>query len=428
MQEAGMSKNKNYLQKDKKWYEEINRNQWKTVIAGGLGWALDSMDVMLYAMVVVHIMSELQLGTTQGGLLTTITLVASGIGGMLFGLIADKWGRKFSLTLSIVTYSLFTAACGFSQTLTQLIVFRFILGLGMGGEWTAGAALVTESWPAKHRGKAMGLMQSCWALGYAVAALITAIILPKYGWRAVFFAGILPALFTLWVRRHVEESNIWTTDREKRGRANRNIMNNILELFSPEYRKFTLLAFGLSLMHLFTYWGLFSWIPGYLSLPPEKGGAGLDVFKSATWVIVMQAGGWFGYVLFGFIADSIGRKKAFTIFFTVATVLVPVYAVTRNEIALLLLGPFLVFFGAGFASGFGPLIAELFPTHMRATAQGIIYNSARAVSAFAPLVIGSLAEVYGLGPAFLLIGACFFLGLILLLFLPETTGKELESV
>lgn len=184
-----MSKNKNYLQKDKKWYEEINRNQWKTVIAGGLGWALDSMDVMLYAMVVVHIMSELQLGTTQGGLLTTITLVASGIGGMLFGLIADKWGRKFSLTLSIVTYSLFTAACGFSQTLTQLIVFRFILGLGMGGEWTAGAALVTESWPAKHRGKAMGLMQSCWALGYAVAALITAIILPKYGWRAVFFAG-----------------------------------------------------------------------------------------------------------------------------------------------------------------------------------------------------------------------------------------------
>lgn len=258
-----MSKNKNYLQKDKKWYEEINRNQWKTVIAGGLGWALDSMDVMLYAMIVVHIMSELQLGTTQGGLLTTITLVASGIGGMLFGLIADKWGRKFSLTLSIVTYSLFTAACGFSQTLTQLIVFRFILGLGMGGEWTAGAALVTESWPAKHRGKAMGLMQSCWALGYAVAALITAIILPKYGWRAVFFAGILPALFTFWVRRYVEESNIWTTDREKRGRANRNIMNNILELFSPEYRKFTLLAFGLSLMHLFYLLGVIqldSWV------------------------------------------------------------------------------------------------------------------------------------------------------------------------
>ena len=123
-------------------------------------------------------------------------------------------------------------------------------------------------------------------------------------------------------------------------------------------------------MHLFTYWGLFSWIPGYLSLPPERGGAGLNIFKSATWVIVMQTGGWFGYVLFGFIADSIGRKKAFTIFFTVATALVPVYAMTRNEITLLLLGPFLVFFGAGFVSGFGPLIAKLFPTHMRATAQG----------------------------------------------------------
>lgn len=411
-----------------KWHHGVTKQQWRTVIAGGLGWALDSMDIMLYAMVIVHVMTELQLGTTQAGLLTTVTLVASGIGGMLFGLIADKWGRKFSLTLSILTYSLFTAACGLSQTLTQLIVFRFILGLGMGGEWTAGAALVTETWPAKHRGKAMGLMQSCWALGYAAAAAVTAIILPQFGWRAVFFVGILPALFTLWVRRNVEEPQIWLEhkQKEKKSEKKRSVLANVAQLFAPEHRKFTLIAFGLSLMHLFTYWGLFSWIPGYLALPPEKGGAGLDIFKSTTWVIVMQLGGWFGYVLFGFIADSIGRKKAFTIFFLVATILVPIYATTRNPTALLLLGPFLVFFGAGFASGFGPLIAELFPTHMRATAQGIIYNSARSVSAFAPLAIGGLAAVYGLGPAFLLIGACFLVGLVLVILLPETTGKELE--
>ncbi len=411
-----------------KWHQEISPKQWRTVIAGGLGWALDSMDVMLYAMVIVHIMAELQLTTTQAGLLTTATLVASGIGGMLFGLIADKWGRKFSLTLSILTYSLFTAACGFSETMTQLLVFRFILGLGMGGEWTAGAALVTETWPAKHRGKAMGLMQSCWALGYAAAALVTAIVLPHFGWRVVFFVGILPALFTLWVRRHVEEPTIWIEHKkkEKSAKKERNILANVAELFSAQNRKYTFLAFGLSLMHLFTYWGLFSWIPGYLSLPPEQGGAGLNIFKSATWVIVMQVGGWFGYVLFGFIADAIGRKKAFTIFFLVATILVPIYSMTRDPIALLCIGPFLVFFGAGFASGFGPLIAELFPTRMRATAQGIIYNSARAISAFAPFIIGSLAGVYGLGPAFLLIGACFLLGLVLVLLLPETTGRELE--
>ncbi|MEG6506266.1 MFS transporter [Nitratidesulfovibrio sp. 1201_IL3209] len=411
-----------------KWHQEVSPRQWRTVIAGGLGWALDSMDVMLYAMVIVHIMAELQLTTSQAGLLTTATLVASGIGGMLFGLIADKWGRKFSLTLSILTYSVFTAACGFSQTMTQLLVFRFILGLGMGGEWTAGAALVTETWPAKHRGKAMGLMQSCWALGYAAAALVTAIVLPHFGWRVVFFVGILPALFTLWVRRHVEEPAIWVEhkEKEKSAKKERNILANVAELFSAQNRKYTFLAFGLSLMHLFTYWGLFSWIPGYLSLPPEQGGAGLNIFKSATWVIVMQVGGWFGYVLFGFIADAIGRKKAFTIFFLVATILVPIYSMTRDPIALLCIGPFLVFFGAGFASGFGPLIAELFPTRMRATAQGIIYNSARAISAFAPFIIGSLAGVYGLGPAFLLIGACFLLGLVLVLLLPETTGRELE--
>ena len=411
-----------------KWYQDITKPQWRTVIAGGMGWALDSMDVMLYAMVIVYVMADLGLGTTEAGLLTTITLVASGIGGMFFGLIADKWGRKFSLTLSILTYSIFTAACGFSQTLTQLILFRFLLGLGMGGEWTAGAALVTESWPAKHRGKAMGLMQSCWALGYAAAAAVTALVLPHFGWRAVFFVGILPALFTLWVRRHVEEPKIWLEHKKEESKAKekKSVLSNVVLLFAPEHRKFTLIAFGLSLMHLFTYWGLFSWIPGYLALPPEQGGAGLDVFKSTTWVIVMQLGGWFGYVLFGFIADAIGRKKAFTIFLLVATILVPIYATTRNATFLLLLGPFLVFFGAGFASGFGPLIAELFPTHMRATAQGIIYNSARSISAFAPLAIGGLASIYGLGPAFLLIGACFLVGLILVVLLPETTGKNLE--
>lgn len=410
------------------WYKDITGRQWRDVVAAGMGWALDSMDVMLYAMVIVAIMGDLQLSTTQAGLLTTVTLVASGLGGMLFGLIADRWGRKNSLTLSILVYSVFTAACGFSESLSQLIVFRFLLGLGMGGEWTAGAALVTESWPAKHRGKAMGLVQSCWALGYALAALVTAIVLPKFGWRAVFFVGILPALLTLWIRRGVEEPKIWLEHRKKelaKGKR-RALLANVGDLFSREHRRNTLLAFGLSLMHLFTYWGLFSWIPGYLALPPEQGGAGLDIFKSATWVIVMQGGGWFGYVLFGFISDKIGRKKAFSIFFLMATILVPVYASTRNATALLCLGPFLVFFGAGFASGFGPLIAELFPTHMRATAQGVIYNCARGISAFAPFVIGSLAGVYGLGPAFMLIGVCFLLGLVLVLLLPETTGRELE--
>lgn len=410
------------------WHKDITGKQWRDVFAAGMGWALDSMDVMLYAMVIVAIMGDLHLSTTQAGLLTTVTLVASGLGGMLFGLIADRWGRKNSLSLSILVYSVFTAACGFSESLSQLMVFRFLLGLGMGGEWTAGAALVTESWPAKHRGKAMGLVQSCWALGYAAAALVTAIVLPTFGWRAVFFVGILPALLTLWIRRGVEEPKIWLEHHKKelaKGKR-RGVLANVGDLFSREHRRNTLLAFGLSLMHLFTYWGLFSWIPGYLALPPEQGGAGLDVFKSATWVIVMQGGGWFGYVLFGFISDKIGRKKAFSIFFLMATILVPVYASTRNATALLCLGPFLVFFGAGFASGFGPLIAELFPTHMRATAQGVIYNCARGISAFAPFVIGSLAGVYGLGPAFMLIGACFLLGLVLVLLLPETTGKELE--
>lgn len=178
-----------------------SRAERRALLASTLGWALDGMDVTLYAMVIATLMQSLRLSAAEAGLLASVTLVASALGGFLFGILADRAGRRKALMLSILVYSVFTAACGLARNVHELALFRFFLGLGMGGEWATGAALVAETWRAEHRGKALGLMQSGFAVGYALAALVAAVALPRWGWRAVFFAGILPALLTLWIRR-----------------------------------------------------------------------------------------------------------------------------------------------------------------------------------------------------------------------------------
>src|SRR4030095_6876486 len=198
------------------WVFEGTPAARRTLLAASLGWMLDGFDIMLYALVVSALLRDLSISTGVAGLLGSLTLVASGIGGILFGLIADRHGRRRALIGSVLVYSVFTAAAAFAQSVWQLGVLRFLLGLGMGGEWTSGAALVSETWPDRHRGKAVALMQSAWAIGYAAAALVVALVLPRFGWRVVFMIGILPALLTLWIRRGVEESEVWLQSRARR--------------------------------------------------------------------------------------------------------------------------------------------------------------------------------------------------------------------
>jgi MFS family permease len=253
----------------------------------------------------------------------------------------------------------FTGACGFSQTIAQLAVFRVLLGLGMGGEWATGAALVAETWPSEHRGKALGIMQSSWAVGYALAAAITALVMPRLGWRGVFFCGVLPALITFWIRRHVEEPEIWKESRaeEKKSAAR----SSLADIFRRPFARNTIVASLMNAGTMFAWWGLFTWIPAYLGLPPEQGGMGLDVVKTSTWIIVMQTGMWLGYVSFGFICDRIGRKKTYIAYLVAAAFFVILYSAARREILLLLLGPFLAFFGTGYFSGFGTITADPHP-------------------------------------------------------------------
>src|SRR5215831_15022944 len=190
------------------WPRDISPAEQKSLIAGGLGWMLDAMDVMLYSFVLAYLMAEFGMSKSTGGLLNSLTLIASAIGGFLFGVLADRFGRTRALMASILVYSISSAACGFSHSIMQLGIFRFLLGLGMGGEWSTGAALIAETWRAEHRAKALGLMQSAYAIGEAIAAIIVLLVLPRYGWRAVFLVGVLPALVVLWIRRSVPESEI----------------------------------------------------------------------------------------------------------------------------------------------------------------------------------------------------------------------------
>jgi MFS family permease len=404
------------------WWKAADPEARRALVAASLGWMLDSFDVMLYALVLAALMLDLGMAKDIAGLLGSVTLVASAAGGMLFGVVADRWGRTRALMWSILIYSVFTGACGLAQSVWQLAVFRVLLGLGMGGEWASGAALVSETWPAEHRGKALGFMQSSWAIGYAAAALVTWIVMPLWGWRAVFFVGVLPALFTLWVRREVREPKIWT---ESRTALPSGASPRFADIFKGKMASLTLAVTIMNAFTMFAWWGFNLWIPAYLSLPVSEGGVGLSTSVMSGLVITMQVGMWFGYVTFGFISDLLGRKRTYLIYLTTAAVLVFLYGTTKNPITLLALGPFVAFFGTGYFSGFGAVTAEIYPTRIRATAQGFTYNIGRVASAVAPFAVGSLAQTHGFGGALSVASLAFLLAAVTWVWIPETKGREL---
>jgi MFS family permease len=407
------------------FWKEATPEARKALVAASMGWLLDAFDVMLFALILTAVIGDLGLDKATGGLMASLTLAASAAGGFIFGVLADKLGRTRALSLSILLYSIFTFACGLAQNVWQFATFRVLLGLGMGGEWASGAVLVSETWPEKHRGKALGIMQSCWAIGYGLAAIVVAIVLPRFGWRAVFFVGILPALFTLWIRRSVREPQMWVAARH--GAPGTNPLAPGTQHKAPVPWRLAGFLTAMNAATMFAWWGLNLWVPSYLSLPSTEGGVGLSTETMATFVVAMQVGMWLGYVTFGFIADAFGRRPTYITYLLAAAVLVWYYGTVRDPMVLLLLGPFVAFFGTGYFSGFGAVASELFPTSIRATALGVTYNSGRLLSAVAPFVIGSLAQQRGFGAAFTLTSIAFMIAASLWLGIPETRGRKLET-
>ena len=404
------------------FWEEATPDARKALWAASAGWLLDAFDVMLYALILTAVIDDLGLSRETGGLMASLTLGASAIGGLMFGVVADKLGRTRALNLSILLYSVFTFACGLAQDVAQFAIFRVLLGLGMGGEWASGATLVSETWPEKHRGKALGIMQSCWAIGYGLAAIVVAIMLPRFGWRAVFFVGIIPALFTLWIRRSVKEPEMWVN--AVRVRAESAAPSPRFGASFPWRLAFFLAAMNAATM--FAWWGLNLWVPSYLSLPSTQGGVGLSTETMAMFVVAMQVGMWLGYVTFGFISDALGRRPTYIGYLVIAALLVWIYGMVREPIVLLLLGPFVAFFGTGYFSGFGAVASEIFPTSIRATALGVTYNSGRLLSAVAPYIVGSMAQRRGFGPAFTLTAFAFLAAAMFWIGIPETRGRKME--
>jgi MFS family permease len=412
-------------------FRDVTPAQWKTLIAAMAGWMFDSMDFMIYVMAIGRLQKYFGFDAAQAGLLATVTLVTAAAGGLIFGVVADKIGRVRALSLTILIYSACSVGAALSQSIWQLAFWRALLGFGMGGEWAAGAVLVSETWPAELRNKATSLMQSTWALGAILAALLAGLffdVLPlgDNAWRWLFAIGGLPSLFIWWLQHRVEEPAVWKANRD----AGKLTGNPYTVLFGPELRGRTLLACTLSSLLLFAYWGLFTWLPNILASPVAQGGAGMSIVKSTAYIVPMQLGAFAGYLSFGPLADRFGRRRTFAFFTVTAAIIVPVYLrMMTTPTMLMVLGPVLGFVGHGYWSLLGPLLSELFPTAVRASGQGLGYNSGRLAGAAAPTIMGVLSAVPGVGIiAALGLTSAFFLAAAALIFaFPDTSRVELRA-
>ena len=385
--------------------------------AAHLGYVLDAMDVMLYSFALTSIRAEFHLSAAAAGALASVPLVTSVVGGTLFGYLSDRYGRARTLAWSILAFSVLTALTATARSVGQLVLWRGLVGVPLGGEWAAGSVLVAETWPERHRAKGIGLMQSGWAIGYMAAAILAAVALPRWGWRPLFLLGFLPAVFTWWIRRHIPEPAIW---RKAAGAAGRAAGAGLADLLRAPLGGRLALLTALCCCLLFGYWGLFTWIPAYLSSPAARGGLGLSIVRSSAWMFPMQIGAFLGYVLFGFIADRVGRRRALAGFLLTTAALIPAYGLLGASAAVLMIaGPLIGFFGHGYFSSIGVIAAEMFPPAVRNTAQGLSYNVGRALSALAPATVGALADRHGIGAALALTSVLFAVAAMVSLRIPE---------
>ena len=418
------------LARSEPWFRSLSASQRRALIAAMLGWMFDSMDFLIYVLAIGHLKRYFGFGDSTAGLLGTLTLVSAAVGGLSFGVIADRIGRVRALNITIAIFSIASLGAATAQSVVQLAVWRTLLGIGMGGEWASGAVLVAESLPSELRNKATSAMQSTWAIGAILAVVLAGLILDVLplgvnAWRYLFAFGALPALLTLWVRRRVDEPALWRESKAISATAT----NPYRLLFSRALRRRTLLACLLASLLQFAYWGLFFWLPNLLASPVEQGGAGMTVVKSTGWLIPVQLGAFVGYLSFGPLADRFGRRRIFAGFLVAAAFLVPVYGrMVHNPVALFVLSPILGCVGHAYWSMIAPLLSELFPTAARATGQGLGYNSGRLLGALAPYVIGVLATIPRIGIASALaVTSAFYVAAAALVFaFPDRSRMALE--
>lgn len=412
-------------------YEKPTRKHFEILLMSWAGWVFDFYDLILFTFLLIPIGKELQLSNVQLSYVLGSSLAATAIGGVIFGILSDRYGRRSVLQWTILTYSVGTFLSGFSPNIEWLIVFRIVTGLGVGGEWATGQTYVGETFPPRVRGRYGAMMQTGAPFGIVLASIVGGFVEPIIGWKACFFVSILPALLVVYIRKRLPESDVWVERKklaagESSGvqRQTTEAVGKFLLLFSKQFRLLFLQSLVLAVFDMSAYWFTYSWLPGYLHQQRE-----FSLVKSAAWMLVTQAGGVLGYLTFGFVADKLGRRPAYSIYSVVMAVGLVMITLLWDEIViypyLILSCMFLVGFGTGMFSGYGPLFSELFPTDIRNTAMGSAFNLARGVQFFTPVIIAAIAERYGLSGGISLAALFAILTGIWIWTFPETKGRRI---
>jgi MFS family permease len=408
------------------WISELGPGEKRTFGACVGGWALDAMDVQMFSFVIPALIVTWGITRGEAGVLVTAALLTSAIGGWLAGWLSDRFGRVRTLQIAIAWFAVFTFVSGLAQNYSQMFVARALLGLGFGGEWAAGAVLLGESVRAEHRGKALGTMQSGWAVGWGAAALLNALffsLLPtEMAWRGMFFVGIAPALLVFFLRRFVEEPPVYLQSRrELEARGDK---PSFFEIFKPPLLKITLLGGLMGTGAQGGYYAVSSWLPTYL-----RNERGLSILDSTGYLAILITGAFFGYLSGGYLADRIGRRLTFLVFAIGAGIVVVTYtALSFGNSVMLVLGFPLGFFASGVFSAMGAYYTEHFPTRVRGVGQGFAYNLGRGTGALFPTLVGYLSVGMPLGQAIGLFAAIAYATMAVAAFLlPETKGKVLAA-
>jgi MFS family permease len=413
-------------------HEKPTKLHYRILFMSWAGWVFDFYDLILFTFLLIPIGQELHFSNVMLSFVLGASLAATAVGGVIFGILSDRYGRKSVLQWTILTYSIGTFLCGFASSLEMLLLFRIVTGLGVGGEWATGQTYVSETFPPRMRGRYGAFMQTGAPLGIVLASIIGGFVAPEIGWRTCFVISVLPAVLVVFIRKHLPESDLWLERRrlvaegqQKRRVEARGHGSTFVQLFSRSYRKLFLQSLVLAIFDMSAYWFTYSWLPGYLHQQRE-----FPLAKSAAWMLVTQAGGLLGYLTFGFVADRFGRRPAYSVysvFMAVGLVMITLMWDAVVVYPTIILGfMFLVGFGTGMFSGYGPLFSEIFPTAIRNTAMGSAFNLARGVQFFTPVIIALIAEEYGLGGGISLAALFAVLTGAWIWTFPETKGRTLE--
>lgn len=407
------------------WFSDLNKTEKSTFISAFGGWALDALDFMVFTFVIATLMSLWHIDKGQAGMLSTVTLLFSAVGGWGAGILADRYGRVRVLQITILWFSACTVLIGFAQNFEQIFVLRTLQGLGFGGEWAVGSVLMGEIVRSEHRGKAVGTVQSGWAIGWGAAALLYTLafsMLPEeWAWRTLFWIGVIPALLVLYIRKHVPEPEVFQRAQRQQQASAQRVSPWLI--FSPALLKTTLLASLLCTGVQGGYYAITTWLPTFLKTERH-----LSVVGTGGYLLVIILGSFVGYICGAYLTDKLGRRANLIIFALLSSI--TIFAYTRLELTntqMLFLGFPLGFSASGIFSGMGAFLTELYPSAVRATGQGFTYNFGRGIGALFPGLVGYLSQTSSLAAAIgIFAGGAYFVVLAVTLLLPETKGKQLD--